>query len=228
VSRYSRHWGCSNAAAVPGGRSRRRSWCDVTAPGLARRKTWTTGADAEATHPLTRRLQRRRPADAIWRSLAQPTRCPAPRRHRGTVHTESPQTTPPRFSEETKQTATTNQRNAARRRRQRWWRQRDSVRLAAAWRRRTARRRQRGGSSAAAAAVVAARKRDVGGSLAAARRQQQRDSATLVAAWRRRCGGAQRDGGSAVAAARWLRRWRQGDMVMISVCYLCNFAKLFV
>jgi hypothetical protein len=36
----------------------------------------------------------------------------------------------------------------------------------------------------------------------------------LAAAWRRRCGGgAQRDGGSALAAARWLRRWRQRDIV---------------
>ena len=30
-------------------------------------------------------------------ALAQPTRRPAPRRHWGTVHTESPQTTPPPF-----------------------------------------------------------------------------------------------------------------------------------
>jgi CelD/BcsL family acetyltransferase involved in cellulose biosynthesis len=46
----------------------------------------------------------------------------------------------------------------------------------------------------------------------------------LVAAWRWRCGGssvsgggggAQRDGGSAVAAARWLRRWRQRDILTL-------------
>ncbi len=46
------------------------------------------------------------------------------------------------------------------------WRQRK------AWRRRTAQWRQRGGSSAEAEVVAAAQQRDVGGSMAGARRQR--------------------------------------------------------
>jgi len=67
-------------------------------------------------------------------------------------------------------------------------------------------------------AAAAAQKRNVGGSLAAARRWRQRDIATLAAVWRQRCGGSSVSGsgdsakhgggtqhydGSAVAAARF-------------------------
>jgi hypothetical protein len=116
VSCYSRHWGCSDAAAVP-------ARGKTSPPRLARHrcpwpgKTWTTGVDAEAMHPLTSMQSSTTTtkmaaatattttADTIWRSrLRSPPDVP---RLEGIGERYTPnhlKHPPPRFSEETKQT----------------------------------------------------------------------------------------------------------------------------
>jgi hypothetical protein len=85
-------------------------------------------------------------------------------------------------------------------------------------RRRTAGRWQRGGSSAVAVAVAAARHRDVGDSLAAARRWRQRGSETArqrdVACWRCDGGGSVSGGGGSATARR--RRQLGGGAVAVA------------